>query len=737
MTPSRDGCRRDLVAQREHMLRRWIGAGFLLAASAAVSLFPASADERTRPAGPEKRVGQFVRITFPITDRVRNHVRRAVDTVVTQAKQRGEWPVLVFELAAGRSEYGAAYDMARYLSSDVFNGATTVAYVPETLTGHAVLVALACDQIVMHPDAELGDAGRYDAVIEPSVRSAYVEIAAARKTVPTDVALGMLDAALEIHVVETDVSREFVAAERLAELRKQKSFQSSKVLIAAGKPGLFTGEQARELGLASYLSVDRMGVAKALGLPREAIQENPSLDGGWRPVRVDVKGPVTPQLADQIQKMIQNEIRDRDANFICLWIDSAGGSAADSTSLAMYLADLDSDKRRTVAYIPREARGDAAYIALACDQIVMHPEAVLGGPGASEIDKKDIPVHAQTLRELARRKYRSPSLAAAMVDPDRTVYQYTRQTDARVEYYSEDDLRELPDGAQWKQGPAVTERGRALRLSGRAAEQWQLAGHTVEDFNQFKQLYGLEHDPALVEPGWADVLIDALNSPGVSMFLLLLGIAALYAELQAPGIGLGGLIATVCFLLYFWSGFLGGTAGWLEVLLFVAGVVCLLIEIFVLPGFGVFGLGGALMVITSLVLASQTFVIPRNEYQFEQFRNSLLILVGAGVGTAAAVMLVHRLLPRTPGVNRMVLAPPSGDELSELARRESLAVFDDLLGASGSAVTPLVPSGKAKFGEQVVDVIADGDFIDRGQAVEVIQVRGNRVLVRPIDTRHG
>ena len=142
----------------------------------------------------------------------------------------------------------------------------------------------------------------------------------------------------------------------------------------------------------------------------------------------------------------------------------------------------------------------------------------------------------------------------------------------------------------------------------------------VENFAQFKQYYGLENDPTLVEPGWADFLIQALASPGVAVLLLLIGGAALYIELHAPGIGIGGFVAAVCFLLFFWSRYLGGTAGWLEVTLFVAGVACLLLEVFVIPGFGIFGLGGGAMVLASLILASQTFILPQNDYQFDQLQ---------------------------------------------------------------------------------------------------------------------
>src|SRR5205823_5432066 len=117
-----------------------------------------------------------------------------------------------------------------------------------------------------------------------------------------------------------------------------------------------------------------------------------------------------------------------------------------------------------------------------------------------------------------------------------------------------------------------------------------LARNVVQDFPAFKQIYGLEDDLVAAEPSWADYLIDALAAPTVAWLLLLVGGAALYAELQAPGIGIGGFVAGVCFLLYFWSKHLDGTAGWLEVLLFVGGVCCILLELFVLPGAAIFGL---------------------------------------------------------------------------------------------------------------------------------------------------
>ncbi len=456
------------------------------------------------------------------------------------------------------------------------------------------------------------------------------------------------------------------------------------------------------------------------------------LDGQLRPVRVAVKGPISKALAEQLQNLINGQIRSNEVNLICLWIDSPGGSPDDSINLANFLEGLDSSERRTVAYIPNEARGDAAFIALACDHIVMHPGAILGGSGAFQINPGDISAAARSVAAIAEEKHHSPALAEAMVDPKLVVFKYVRQSDGLVEYLTEREAEELADADEWQRGEVVTGHGEPLQLTGEEAEQLGLLHGLVDNFNGFKGLYGLENDPTLLEPGWADFLIDALNSPGVSWFLLLLGGAALYAELQSPGIGLGALVAGLCFMLYFWSAYLGGTAGWLEVLMFVAGLACLAVEVFVLPGFGLFGLAGGLLVIGSLILASQTFVLPRNPYQLAHLRNSLFVLAGAGLGTVVAAALLRHFLPHAPMFNRMLLAPPSHEELSALAEREAMARFDHLVGRRGTAFTPLVPSGKARIDEQLIDVLTEGEFVDRGQSIEVIAVRGHRVLVRAL-----
>ena len=691
--------------------------------------------------GQADRPAWVFRITLPIDEETSKRVRQFVRNATDRAGADGR-PLLVFEFHvrpderdfARSSQFGASYELARLLSGERAGKATTVAFVPESIQGHAVLVAMACEWIVMSAEAEIGLAGIHEETITPAVFAAYKEIAGRRKKIPLEVALGLLDPDRRVLEVETETSREYVTAEGLDELRARLKIEGEPtVLFAAGEPGRLSGKHARDLDFVDYLASDRRGLARAFLLRPEQLREDPSLVDPWRWARLDLKGPIDARTVDQAQLQIEQAIRRWEINFVCLWIDSPGGSLADSLQLASFLAfDLDPGEIRTVAFIDKEALADAALVALACDQVVMHPEARLGGEGAAVFSEMEIGQAAESVREaLSARTSRSWSLSAAMIDPNLEVFQYTRLGRvAYSDYFSEQEWAEQADRDDWKKGPRVTKPGKPFQADARQAVDYRLADEVAGDFAGFKQVYLLEGDPILLRFGWAQVLVDLLARPSVAFLLLLIGFGAMWLELHTPGLGIGGFVALVCFLLFFWSGFLGGTAGWLEVMLFLAGVACLLLEVFLLPGFGIFGLGGALMILVSLILASQTFVLPGNAWQVTKLRDSLLMIAGAGVGVIVIGALVNRWLPHVPLLGGMVLRPPSGEEAEDLSRRESLVHFENLLGERGITTTQLTPGGKARFGEQLVNVIADGEMIPSGTAVVVEEVHGNRVLVR-------
>ena len=204
--------------------------------------------------------------------------------------------------------------------------------------------------------------------------------------------------------------------------------------------------------------------------------------------------------------------------------------------------------------------------------------------------------------------------------------------------------------------------------------------------------------------------------------------------MSAPGLGIPGFLGTVCVVLFFWSQYLDGNADWLEILLFAVGLIFIVIELVILPGFGIFGFGGIAMVIVSLVLASQTFVIPVTPEQYRRASFSLLTLVGAGAGFAVAMFALRNVIPNAPFFKQVMLQPPESNsaELSLKGDSESIVDWKYLEGTTGETVTKLIPSGKAKINGRLFDVISDGRMLEVGTKIKVVEVAGNRILVQSV-----
>lgn len=667
-----------------------------------------------------------VQVRLPIVGTRDTQVETAIlKRLATLRSRPGERGVLVlaFDAAAdgeaGGSDFGRAVELARFLTSDRLGGLKTVAFLPQGATGHAVLVALACEEIVMPADATLGPADGGEPIDE-AMRAAYAQIAARRRTVPPAVALGLLDPATKVARVSTEDGERFVPLADVEKVRREVAVLGVEELAPA--PLALSGRRGRELGFVRLLAKTPAELARGLGLPERSLSVDPAQGGGWRPVQVALSGAVTAEAVARVRGRLERAVAGG-ATFICLRIDSAGGSPEQSLVLAAWLAGLDQTDVKTVAYVPREARGDAALIAVACDDVVMEPGAVLGGDGAATISPRQADSIAAAWRAgVARPRDRSWSLPVALAVPGLVVSRAVEQRTGQIDFFSAEELQSRPDRDAWQVGAELG--SGPIQLTADKAESLGLATHVVDDFAGFRQAYGLDAAVTAPEAGWAEELLTALASPGLAWLLLLIGGAGLYIELKTPGFGFGGFVSLVAFIIYFWSQHLHGTSGWLEVLLFVAGLVCVAAEILVLPGFGVLGLGGGLLVIASLVLASQSFVLPTNDYQIRQMQWSLLGILGAVAGTTAVALVVRRWLPATPVLRDVLLVPPNGegDALEE--------PLDELVGLSGTTTTRLAPAGKALVGGVVRDVVADDDLIEPGQAVRVVAIRGGRVFVR-------
>jgi membrane-bound ClpP family serine protease len=728
-------------------------------AASSVAVFAAAKDEKKPALPPDKAAaeradrppgdlgdGRLIRVRLPLSGNDDKHIIAAIQRGITQLKHaphRGSGrPILILELTpehkAGNgqgTDFTRALSLANFLTDREVSGVKTVAYIPRTIKGHGVLVALACDEIVMSPDAELGAAGIDEdpkRAIDPKIVNAYREVAAARRTVPEAIALSMVDKRRGVLKVETEQSIEFIPPDGLEALKKNFTVVSQDVLIPPGSFGSFTGRQLREFGIVKLLANDEEALARGLNLPADVVQHDLSLIGQWRPVMIRIEGPITARKVSQLKTIIGSELK-RKVNWIGITIDSTGGDLNSCLDLVDDLVKLDASEAETVAYVPAEASGGAACIALACKQLVMHPEAHIGG-AIAESDKKDLELARQQIQDsLGKNGARSWSLFATMIDPSIELFSCQNIKTGEVRYLSNEERNSLPDKNDWRPGLRIKQAGERLRLDGKRAAELGIATHVVASFDEFKQLYGFNSDIRTAEPNWALELVEALASPGLAILLLVIGFVGIYVELHAPGTGIGGFVAALAFLLFFWSHFLYGTAGWLEVLLFLGGIFCLLLEVLVIPGFGIFGLGGGVMILASLVLASQTFVFPRTESQMAELRHSLTIVAAAMVVVVGASIALRRYLPKAPVFRTIVLEPTPEEDLIDLDYRESLADFTHLIGQKGTASTNLMPAGKAEFGGELIDVIAEGMPIDRGTPIIVTKTRGNRVLVRRAD----
>ncbi|MDA7979204.1 MAG: hypothetical protein MPJ50_10610 [Pirellulales bacterium] len=661
---------------------------------------------------------------------------RQAKSFESRVAQEGGRAVIVFEIEPGPASFGAARDLAQAITE---LSAQTVAYIPkdgkgnpQKLTGHAVLVALACEQIAMSKEAQLGEAGLDDNVIAASKLATYEEIANARRNVPAAIAQGMLDPALQIWEIETVTGRKYATAEQAEQIEnEEEAIRAESPTIQRGEYGLFTGDVGFQAGFVQHLVEDRNGLAMALSLPVMAMEEDISLASGLRAVKVTLEEPLTPRFIGQVERSIQRAIDEKDANLIILIVNSSGGAPDASKTLANYIAKLPTNERRTVAFVRRQAKGDAAFIAMACNHLLMAPDAKLGGeiPGLSS---EELRIKLEELKGISRATGRPHSVMAAMIDGSVTVYEYQHQLDGRLAAFGVSDWAALPNPDVWRQGNPITEDNLPLVLDAENAYRLGIATELVGSFPELRALYGLDTEPESIQPTWLDTLVSALTQEGVMWALLLIGGSAFFIEMQSPGTGIGGFVACICFLLFFWGNYLDGTAGWLEVLLFVAGLIFLLLEVFVIPGVGIFGVGGGILIVASLVMAMQSI---KGDFtdgaQLDELTRSLFIVASAGVGTVTVFALVRRYLPKSSRFGSLVLNPPEADTQVQ-QERESVAVYSHLVGETGTAATSLRPSGKVLIQGQMYDVVTDGVAVEKGDEIVIAKVQGSRIVVRPV-----
>jgi membrane-bound serine protease (ClpP class) len=275
-----------------------------------------------------------------------------------------------------------------------------------------------------------------------------------------------------------------------------------------------------------------------------------------------------------------------------------------------------------------------------------------------------------------------------------------------------------------------------LTLNGARALELGLVEKNVSSAEDLNDWLSVDGNYRRFEYGVTDTVVYLLNTWFITILLILIGLVALYIEISSPGIGVGGLIAGFCAVLFFWSRFLGGTSGLLEVVLFLSGIAFLLVELFVIPGWGLAGFIGLCLVFVSAIMAGNDFVIPQSESEFSQLLSTVAVVLVASLSFLIVAGQLTRRLGYLPFFNRLVLTPPSAAEITAVDKSDKKAapVPHPLVsvGDWGIADSLLRPAGRVRFGQRSLDVVSDGNFIEPGRRVRVIQIEGNRIVVEEV-----
>lgn len=410
--------------------------------------------------------------------------------------------------------------------------------------------------------------------------------------------------------------------------------------------------------------------------------------------RIEVTGTIEGGLAPYTSRALR-EAAAAGAAAVFLDINTPGGrvDAAEAMADAIRASPIP-----VYAFVNPRAYSAGALIALATNGIYMTPGAVLGaatpvdGQGTKMAEKYVSAMRAE-FRALAEQQGLDPQIAEAMVDDSLGV-------------------------------PGLLEPGKLLTLSTTEALRVGYAKAEVASEAGLLEALGLGGaEVVTVGVNWAESLVRFLTNPLVSPLLLTLGMLGLVFEIKTGAFGLGGVLSLVSLGLFFGAHHLVGLAGWEEVILLLGGLLAIAVEVFILPGFGVAGILGIVLLVVSVVLAMLGSVP-----SFQDVIQSLAVLATAIILTFAIFVAWLRHLPNSTRFRRLILA----DGLDSSAGFVSAKVRADLLGREARAVTDLRPSGTVVVDDERIDVVTEGDYIKAGSPVRFIRAEGHRHVVRAI-----
>lgn len=398
------------------------------------------------------------------------------------------------------------------------------------------------------------------------------------------------------------------------------------------------------------------------------------------------------------------EAKAQKADYLLLELNTFGGEldAADKIRTLLLNAPMP-----TMVLINNNAASAGALISIACDSIYMASGSSIGAASVVDQNGNIMPDKYQSymrslMRTTAEKNGRDPDIAQAMVDPDIAIR-------------------------------GISEKGKVLTFTTDEAIQHGFCEGVANNKEEVLRQAGLE-DYTLTEQklSWIDQLILFLVNPVVSGILIMCIVGGIYFELQAPGIGLPLAIAVVAALLYFAPHYLEGLAQHWEILLFLVGVVLLFLEFFVIPGFGVAGVSGIVLIVGALVL-TMIFNVgfhfkfdPDFNGAYEVAKDLVIVMFSIVAGFFAALWLCKKVITAQTRFGTIALNTELTSEKGFIAQDMHL---QDLVGKEGVAATFMRPAGKIDIDGDLYDATSEYGLIDKGCPITVVKFENAQLVV--------
>ena len=431
-----------------------------------------------------------------------------------------------------------------------------------------------------------------------------------------------------------------------------------------------------------------------------------------------IQEPIMPPLIHLVKRGI-DEATEAGADLLVLDMNTDGGRVDVTEEIIGIISDFPG---RKITYVNRRAFSAGAFISVATEQIYMSPESVIGA--AAPIMMSPGGGSAQDMPSTVEAKM--TSAVAALVRARAQEYGYNLEV---IEAMIDKGKEMIIDGE------TLVEKGEILTLTNREAEKEYgdpatplLSSGTFETLDDLIVHLGFaEATRVEITPTGAEKLASWINA--ISPVLMIIGILGIYLEFKTPGFGFPGIVGILALLLFFLGSHIGGLSGieWMAV--FFLGLILVAIELFVFPGTMILGLTGSALILVSLVMAlvyegPSAPTIPA----FPDLRGPLREVGFSFFVTFILMIVLAKILPKTPFYSRLVSQTASGMQTVKKDQQEEANLVD----SEGRSSSPLMPGGKAYFGDRLLDVTTQGEYLEKGQKVRIIRFSAGTAIVEKL-----